>query len=138
MSSIGDPPDTPRGIHLLVEYVGCDAEVLTDLMAIEGIMLEAARRASVTVLTRMFHKFGSDGVTGVVVVAESHLSIHTWPEHAYAALDFFTCGVCSPEVAEAFVRVALGAQYVQHVAISRGCGIGVGPIRSEGVSIVAP
>ena len=80
------------GRHLLLELFSCDEKVLDDLSAIEGFMKEAARVSGATIVESVFHRFQPHGISGVVVVAESHLAIHTWPEHGYAAVDFFTCG----------------------------------------------
>jgi len=80
------------GRHLLAELFLCDVKVLDDLGAIEGYMKEAARVSGATIVESVFHRFQPHGISGVVVVAESHLAVHTWPEHGYAAVDFFTCG----------------------------------------------
>jgi len=80
------------GTHLLVELNECDSEVLRDLKRIEEILLTAAKKANATVVESRFHQFSPFGISGFVVIAESHLSIHTWPEHRYAAVDVFTCG----------------------------------------------
>jgi S-adenosylmethionine decarboxylase len=66
--------------------------VLNNLAKIEEIMVESAKRAQATIVKTMFHKFNPVGVSGVVVIAESHFSIHTWPEYKYAAVDLFGCG----------------------------------------------
>ncbi len=80
------------GRHLLVEFYDCDKEILDDVAAIEDHMRTAARKANSTIVNSTFHRFSPYGVSGVVVIAESHLSIHTWPEYGYAAVDLFTCG----------------------------------------------
>ncbi|MBL0313550.1 MAG: adenosylmethionine decarboxylase [Holophagaceae bacterium] len=84
------------GRHILAEFGGCDAARLADLSIVEGSMLDAARISGATIVTHSFHHFagqdGGQGVSGAVIIAESHLAIHTWPEHQFAALDFFTCG----------------------------------------------
>jgi S-adenosylmethionine decarboxylase proenzyme len=100
-----------RGRHLLVEYTGCDASVLDDLKRIEALMNEAARAAQTNIVASVFQPFEPQGVTGVVVVEESHLSIHTWPECGYAAVDFFTCGDSLPERAHEVLCAGLRAQY---------------------------
>ena len=84
-------------------------------------MLEAARRACATVVNTVFHEFSPHGVSGVVVIAESHLAIHTWPEHRYAAVDIFTCGdVLEPKVAADYLQQMLGAAQVSLVQLERG------------------
>lgn len=80
------------GRHILVEFSGCNPEVLDDVAKIEQGMVFAAREAGATVINSSFHHFSPFGVSGVVVIQESHLAIHTWPEYQYAAVDLFTCG----------------------------------------------
>lgn len=80
------------GNHILVEFTGCSPEVMNDVITIEREMVEAAVQAEMTVINSTFHHFSPYGVSGVVVVQESHLAIHTWPEYGYAAVDIFTCG----------------------------------------------
>lgn len=80
------------GRHILVEFSSCNAEVLNDVSIIERGMIEAAEIAGATVINSTFHHFSPWGVSGVVVIQESHLAIHTWPEYRYAAVDLFTCG----------------------------------------------
>jgi len=83
---------TVLGRHFLIEFNGCNSEILDDLEAIRTKMLKAAEISGATVLNHFLHKFSPQGVTGVVIIAESHLAIHTWPEYGYAAVDMFTCG----------------------------------------------
>jgi spermidine synthase len=80
------------GRHILVEFVGCCSDVLNDVDVIEKGMVDAAKNAGATVINSTFHHFSPYGVSGVVVIQESHLAIHTWPEYQYAAVDLFTCG----------------------------------------------
>ena len=80
------------GRHILAEIHGCDANVLNDSTGVEQIMVEAALKAGAEIREVAFHKFSPQGVSGVVVISESHLAVHTWPEHGYAAVDVFTCG----------------------------------------------
>lgn len=112
-----------RGRHLLVEYTGCDASVLDDLKRIEALMNEAARAAQTNIVASVFQPFEPQGVTGVVVVEESHLSIHTWPESGYAAVDFFTCGDSVPERAHEVLSAGLRAQYSEIMVVERGLGV---------------
>ena len=86
--------ERPRtlGTHLLVELNECDATLLDDIALVKQALLDAADEAGATIVGEVFHKFSPVGVTGIVCIAESHISIHTWPEHAYAAVDIFTCG----------------------------------------------
>ena len=80
------------GTHLLLDLKECNAELLDDVDYIRQVVLSAAKEAGATVVGETFHKFRPIGVTGIVAIAESHISIHTWPEHSYAAADIFTCG----------------------------------------------
>jgi S-adenosylmethionine decarboxylase proenzyme len=108
------------GQHLLVEYHGCRGEVLDDLELVESTMRRAAEAAGATVVNSVFHPFEPHGVTGVVVLEESHLSIHTWPESGYAAVDFYTCGDCSPERADPILFDVLGATHREILRVERG------------------
>jgi len=80
------------GRHIIVEYYDCPAEILSDVTHIEQAMIQAARDADATIINSTFHHFSPFGVSGVVVIQESHLAIHSWPEFGYAAVDVFTCG----------------------------------------------
>ena len=80
------------GRHLIAEFADCDGQKLADVDYIEECLNEAVRKSGATIIRSVFHRYNPQGVSGVVVIAESHLSIHTWPEYNYAAVDFFTCG----------------------------------------------
>ncbi len=80
------------GNHILVEFSNCNAQVLNDATIVENAMIHAAKIAGATVINSTFHHFSPWGISGVVVIQESHLAIHTWPEYKYAAVDLFTCG----------------------------------------------
>jgi len=80
------------GTHIIVELSECNADILRNVNKVANILVAAARHANAEVLQTAFHHFAPDGVSGVVVIAESHLSIHTWPEFGYAAMDIYTCG----------------------------------------------
>ncbi len=111
-----------RGRHLLVEYTGCTAQALNDLKRIEQLMNQAVRAAGATVVASVFQPFEPHGVSGVVVIEESHISIHTWPEHGYAAVDFYTCGQADPEIAHEFLAAGLGAAHAEVMYVDRGMG----------------
>jgi len=111
----------PLGRHLIVELFDCSATVLQDLEGVKTGLEEAARRAQATIVATTFHQFNPVGVSGVVVISESHLSIHTWPEYRYAAVDIFSCGeALRPEVAVAYLAECLGAERVSVVELQRG------------------
>jgi S-adenosylmethionine decarboxylase len=80
------------GKHMIVELYGCNPECITDVFRVEQILTESAKLSNATIIQPVFHQFSPHGVSGVVVIAESHFSIHTWPEYGYCALDIFTCG----------------------------------------------
>ncbi len=80
------------GRHLLIEYYNCNEEILKDHNLVEKHMNEAAKISGATIVNSVFHHFNPYGVSGAVIIQESHLSIHTWPEYGYAAVDVFTCG----------------------------------------------
>jgi S-adenosylmethionine decarboxylase proenzyme len=80
------------GRQILVEFYDCDEDVFADEAAIRRHMLDAVAASGATIVNDTFHHFSPFGVSGVVVIAESHVTIHTWPEYRYAAVDIFTCG----------------------------------------------
>lgn len=109
------------GRHILVEYFDCDPEILNDVVTIEELMVEAAKNAEATVINSTFHHFSPFGVSGVVVIQESHLAIHTWPEYGYAAVDIFTCGdTVDPWVAFHFLKGAFKANHASPMEALRG------------------
>jgi len=104
-----------------VELYGCKADVLNDKERIEQIMMEAAERAGATIVQKVFHLFNPHGVSGVVVIAESHLTIHTWPEYGYAAVDVFTCGSkVDPWKAYEYIKRELEAEHSSIMEMYRG------------------
>jgi len=109
------------GRHLLVELQDCDKEALNDLGFLREAMLAAATDCGAEVLGDSFHNFSPQGVSGVVIIAESHLSIHTWPEYGYAAVDIFTCGTTvEPEKAAEVMIEKLGSKNHSLTEIQRG------------------
>ncbi len=109
------------GTHLLVELRGCNSKLLNDLKKVEDILVAAAKEAHATVIESRFHKFSPFGISGVVVIAESHLTIHTWPEYGYAAVDVFTCGeVLKPEVAANYMIDKFQSRSPSIVEVKRG------------------
>jgi S-adenosylmethionine decarboxylase len=114
-------PMKSLGRHLLVEFYNCDKEVLDDVAAIEDHMRTAARKANSTIVNSTFHRFSPYGVSGVVVIAESHLSIHTWPEYGYAAVDLFTCGESvDPWKAFEYLKEVLKSERESTMELKRG------------------
>ncbi|USG99353.1 adenosylmethionine decarboxylase [Thermococcus argininiproducens] len=82
----------PIGMHVVLDLYECDPQILDDMEKVEEVLTKAAEVANATIIDKRFHKFSPQGVSGVVVVSESHIAIHTWPEHGYAAVDVYTCG----------------------------------------------
>lgn len=109
------------GRHVLAEFFECDSNILNNLSMIEEFMVNAALECGATVVQKCFHMFNPYGVSGVVIIAESHLAIHTWPELGYAAVDLFTCGdKCDPKVSYEFLRKAFNSKTASYTELERG------------------
>ncbi len=109
------------GRHLLCEYHGCDREMLNNPEGIRTELLAAVTRAGATPVQDIVHAFSPHGVTGVVVIAESHFAIHTWPEYGFAAVDLFTCGdTVDPWIAFESLSRALRAGSHSVIEMRRG------------------
>jgi S-adenosylmethionine decarboxylase len=109
------------GTHIVCELSGCSSEALTDVDAVQSMMIAAATAARATIMESAFHRFEPQGVSGTVILAESHLSIHTWPEKGYAAMDFYTCGDhTDPWLACEHAAKALGARRMLTTEFKRG------------------
>lgn len=94
-------------VHILLDFFGCDPDLLQDSHLLREALAATAEESRLTVLNEVFHRFDPHGVSGVLLISESHMSIHTWPEHGYAAVDVFSC---SPEISAAQVRASLEAK----------------------------
>jgi S-adenosylmethionine decarboxylase proenzyme len=114
-----------QGKHLLVEFWGCNPSALDDITYLETQLRRAAKEACTTIVGVCLHQFSPTGVSGVVVIQESHLSIHTWPEVGYAAVDCYTCGEGDPWKAYLVLRGALQSTRVETIQIERGLGLSV-------------
>jgi S-adenosylmethionine decarboxylase len=109
------------GRHLIVEYTGCRPGALNDAEYLETCLLEAVRKSGATIVRSVFHRYAPQGVSGVVVIAESHMSVHTWPEYGYAAVDFFTCGqTVDPYKANEYLKEALECRQAIVSELKRG------------------
>lgn len=109
------------GQHYLIDLHGIPAQPACDIQLIERTLLQAAQLAKATVLQQHFHSFGvGQGVTGVLLLSESHISIHTWPEHQLAAIDIFMCGKHQAEAAIRYIQQNLPHQQANIQVISRG------------------
>ena len=113
-----------RGTHLLIDYSYCQTKHLSDKAFIKELLLKAAKEANTEVVGEVFHQYSPQGISGIVLVAESHLSIHTWPEDNYAAVDIYTCGDCHPLKAHESIKRSLQTSHFEMAEIQRGL---VGP-----------
>lgn len=112
---------TSLGRHFLIEYHGCNPDTLDNVDLVRDIMVFAAKESGATILNAYLHKFSPQGVSGVIVIAESHIAIHTWPEHGYAAVDIFTCGSnVDPWVAYKIMKDKLESSESSTKEITRG------------------
>ena len=108
------------GRHLIAEFYGCDHRVLDDEAAVLAALRSAVEAIGAALIALSSHHYAPQGVTATALIAESHVSIHTWPEHGYAAVDLFTCGGLDPRPGFERLRSALGAQQVRVQEILRG------------------
>ena len=109
------------GTQWIVELYGCDEARLSRVPAVERILLEGAKRAGVKIVSYGFHQFQPYGVSGMIIIEESHISIHTWPEYRYAAVDLFFCSKdADPEALIAHLKEAFQAQEIKTHTIERG------------------
>lgn len=109
------------GRQILVEYYDCNSEIINDVSQIESILLEATRRSQASIISHNFHKFSPHGVSGTVVIAESHVAIHTWPEYGYAAVDIFTCGeTIDPWIIQEHIKERFESKNVSSMEMKRG------------------
>ncbi len=109
------------GRHLLIELKDCNMEVLNDLDFLKRCLHDAADQIGATVVNECFYEFSPHGISGVLVISESHLCIHTWPEHSYAAIDIFTCGdSVKPERAITPLVEKLGSKNSSFIELKRG------------------
>jgi S-adenosylmethionine decarboxylase proenzyme len=107
--AIGQP--AAHGSQIVLDLYECETEHLDNLEWVKKTLVDAARAAGATIVQTVFHKFAPWGISGVVVIAESHLAIHIWPENRYAAVDVFTCGEnVRMDVASAFLKREFGAR----------------------------
>ncbi|MET3506025.1 adenosylmethionine decarboxylase [Halalkalibacter oceani] len=116
------------GRHVIAELWGCNVEKLNNMSYIEQVFVDAALKSGAEVREVAFHKFAPHGVSGVVIISESHLTIHSFPEHGYASIDVYTCGDrIDPNVASNYIAEALGATTTEVIEVPRG----MGPVKIE-------
>jgi S-adenosylmethionine decarboxylase len=120
-ASLRQQDNRALGTHLLVELYGCERCPLERVSAVEQALLRAAHASRARVVSHFFHEFEPYGVSGVVVIEESHYTIHTWPEHRYAAVDLFFCSESvEAERALEVLREAFKPQRVEMMLVRRG------------------
>ncbi len=104
-----------------MELKDCNPKILGNLKEVRDAMVDAAKKSKATIVEVSFHEFNPFGISGMVVIAESHLSIHTWPEYGYAAVDIFTCGeTIKPEDAAAYLIKRFQSKNPSIVEMKRG------------------
>jgi len=109
------------GRQLIVELYDCDTHIINNINLVEKVLLEAANKSKATVVEYKFHKFAPHGVSGVIIIAESHFSIHTWPEYGYCAIDIFTCGdLIDNPLALKIIKEGLRAKTSSVIEMKRG------------------
>lgn len=109
------------GRQILVEFYDCNPDKINNVDFIESSILTATRTSGATIISYNFHKFSPHGVSGVVVIAESHVSIHSWPEYNYAAVDIFTCGdTIDPWVIQEYLKEDFESKNISSMEMKRG------------------
>lgn len=108
------------GKHYLLELYDCPPELLSDPKFIGAQMNEAAKEMQASIVESTFHHFNPLGVSGVIIIKESHLTIHTWPEYGYAAIDIFTCGKIYMDEGIEYLQKALKAKRAEVKKMGRG------------------
>jgi len=116
------------GRHVISELWGCDYNKLNDMDFIERLFVDAALKSGAEVREVAFHQFAPQGVSGVVIISESHLTIHSFPEHGYASIDVYTCGNLDPTIAADYIAEKLNATSRETIEFPRG----MGPIEVKG------
>ena len=111
------------GRHVIAEMWDCNIDILNDMGKIEQIFVDAALKSGAEIREVAFHKFAPQGVSGVVIISESHLTIHSFPEHGYASIDVYTCGdIIDPNVACDYIAESLDSKRLERVEVPRGLG----------------
>jgi len=109
------------GYHIIADFYGCEPSILDNVKLIRRVLREAVSNANMKPVGEVFKKFQPYGVTGIIALEESHISIHTWPEHGFASVDIFTCGEKSkPHVALELIKLVLKPSKVKVKEMERG------------------
>jgi S-adenosylmethionine decarboxylase proenzyme len=114
------------GRHVLIELFGCNHEKLKNKDLVESVLKEAAVKAHATVVSENFYNFDAQGISGVLLIKESHITIHTWPEYGYVAIDLFTCGKdTKPWLAFDYLKDAFEAENDIVLELKRGVNVAI-------------
>jgi len=112
---------TTFGDHYLVDLHGCDPDLISTVEGVRNILMDAAIKSKSTIIDDRFHQFEPFGASGVIIIAESHFSVHTWPEDDFAAVDIFTSGeLMQPQIAIDIMTAGYAADYVNVTKVTRG------------------
>lgn len=108
------------GRHILIDAWGCSSESMNDPKLVERAVLDSIREGGATLIDMVVHQFSPYGVTATAALAESHIAIHTWPEHGYFAADIFFCGDLDPNKGIPAILQTLGSTHHDVREITRG------------------
>lgn len=109
------------GQQILADLYQCAESLLSDVDFVSNSMIEAARVSNCTIVSHTFHHFSPYGVSGAVIISESHLAIHTWPEFQFAAVDIFTCGdTIDPVIALNHLKMVFKSEHISTMEMKRG------------------
>ncbi len=108
------------GQHYLVELIGCPADRISTVEQVRPVLLKAAELSAATVVESYFKQYEPQGVTGIILISESHFSVHTWPEDGFVAFDILTCGEMQPEKAVDHIRREFEATDIKQQIVERG------------------
>ena len=113
--------DLTYGDHYLVDFHRCNPDLISTVKTVRDVLMEAAVKSESTIIDDRFHQFEPYGASGVIIIAESHFSIHTWPERAFAAVDIFTSGTrMKPQLAIDIMKAGYSAEDVDVIKVTRG------------------
>jgi S-adenosylmethionine decarboxylase len=109
------------GRHVIADLSGCNPSFISSVSYVQKVLEEAVKRAKATIISSRFHQFSPVGVSGIILLSESHCSIHTWPDEEYAAIDIYTCGEhVFPQVACDYIAKELSAKEMHVTSVERG------------------
>ena len=108
------------GKHIIADFYDCNLQVIDNINSIEAVMTDAAKISGANIIKPFFHRFSPQGVSGIIVISESHFAIHTWPEHKYAAVDLFTCSDFNYKEALKHIRDRFESRLYSITRINRG------------------